>query len=122
MEPINLSKQLEEYCIQFYKTTDQAERKLLNIALTDFIKLENYEIIKTVLGESTNHHARFYAANSLVQIFTQNYLTIDANEAYSIYADLINYLVNYYLTISSPAVKNSTLTNPHDSYSISWLI
>ena len=94
MEQNNLSKQLEESCILFYKTTSSEERTVLDQALTGFIKLENYEVIKSLLGESTNPCARFYAANSLVMIFTQNYLTISPQEAYGVYEDLLNYLVS----------------------------
>jgi hypothetical protein len=93
MDQNSLSKQLEDSCIQFYKTVNNEERAILNQALMDFIKIENYETIKILLGQSTNSNVRFYAANSLCTLFTQNYITISSQEAYSVYEDLLNYLV-----------------------------
>jgi hypothetical protein len=119
MEQNNLSKQLEESCIQFYKTANTEERTLLDQALTNFIKIENYESIKSLLGESTNPYVRFYAANSLITLYTQNFITISSQEAYSVYEDLLNYLVILF-NLSSLLVRTYILIQ--SSYSINLLL
>jgi hypothetical protein len=98
MDNLIIQKQLEEYCIKFYATTDQQERQTLDKTLTEFVKYENYETLKSLIGCSNNPYVRFYAANSLILLFTQNYLTIPAMEAYKVYEELLEYLVTILIT------------------------
>lgn len=84
-----LLKQLENYSNRIATKQTSEDINLVNKFLTDNIKLQNYEILSYLLINSSFPNSRFYAANSLIQIITSNYLTITY--------ETVLYLQNYTL-------------------------
>lgn len=90
--------QLEAYCnLLDSKSVNSVDVKRMNEYLTQFMTYGNYESLKLILSTSESAKAKFYAANSLFNIMTSNYLTIEITDREGLYDFLLNFIVNIFI-------------------------
>jgi hypothetical protein len=100
---------LEEFCEKLNSGRNSLEIKEANDFLTSFVTLANFQTLKILLYKSNLSSAKFYAANSLTQLITQNYLTVDLDQRREIYDSILMYIVsnfNYLSLCSKKTQKN----------------
>ncbi len=86
---------IEEYCNMLdNKSAKNDDIQEMNRVLTEFSSHQNFYYLKHLLFNSLSPKAKFYAANSLITIITQNYLTIPLSDKIEIYDSLLSYIVN----------------------------
>jgi hypothetical protein len=90
----NLVKQLEEFSNKFATKVSTHEVNMIDRFLTENIKLQNFEIFNYLLSNSSYQSSRFYAANSLLQLLTQNYLTIPCEVVIQLHNYLLEFIVS----------------------------
>ncbi len=94
-QEVQIVMKIEEYCNMLdNKSALTEEIHNMNKILTEFANFENYEYLKMLLYHSSSAKAKFYAANSLLSILTQNYLTISLEDKEQMYISLLTYIVN----------------------------
>jgi hypothetical protein len=92
-------------CLLDSKSCNLDEIQKMNKLLTDFMSLENFKFLKLILFNSNSLQAKFYAANSLINITTEYYLTVEISEKIEIYEFIFNYLVKIYFNSSKQMEK-----------------
>ncbi len=102
MDNSQMISKIESFCLLLdNKTSNLDEIQKMNKILTEFKTLENYKLLKILLFNSKSLQAKFYAANSLISVTTENYLSVEISEKIEIYEFIFNYLVKYYLLFNS---------------------
>ena len=109
----NIVHKIEECCNNLYKATNNQTVQEINAILSNFISFKNYDLLKVLLYQSTSKHAKFYAANALTNIITENYLSVGIEDKIEIYENLIAFIVISlikYFNFSKLTVKTCILT------------
>jgi hypothetical protein len=92
-----LIQKIEEYCTKFYSPKNNSERCEADEFLTKLMQIENFEIFKQLLYNANSTYAKFYAANSLIILITNNYHTIKLLDKLEIYDSVLKYIVSILL-------------------------
>ena len=94
MEQSEILTKIESLCnLLDSKSCKLEDIQNMNKILTEFMIFENFKILKPLLYNSSSLKAKFYAANSLINIMTQNYLSIEISDKIEIYDYIFDYLV-----------------------------
>ena len=98
MDLKSLYSKLEDYSDKLYnKHNNLEDYNTINKFLMENIKIDNLYIFKELLQNSANITTRFYAANSLIKIITDNYLSVSLENFSDLYVYLISLIVLYFL-------------------------
>jgi hypothetical protein len=99
-DEIQIVMKIEEYCNMLDNKSAKAEEiQNMNRILTEFSSFQNFPYLKMLLYQSSSQKAKFYAANSLINIVTQNYLTITLEDKEEMYTSVLEYIVKIIFNI-----------------------
>jgi len=101
----NLILLLEDSVIRFHSTTNNDERKNLDIFLSQSISTENIYIFKEILFDSNSPYSKNYAANSLIKLITQNFISVNIQFKEELYTFLAEYIFKNSLSLFSTDLK-----------------
>jgi len=88
----HLSQLLRSWEI-FNSTNDKEEKNSNDQYLKNFIKFENFDILNQALFKSNNNFLEFYGSTGLIQIITNNFITIDTDTKVGLLNSIQSYLV-----------------------------
>lgn len=92
---VQFLSEVEKCCNSLDGKSAQSEEIMkINAYLTAFMKFENYENLKVILYQSSSPKAKFFAANALISLITQNYLSISLTDKIQMYDSLVDYIVS----------------------------
>lgn len=93
-EDIQIVMKIEQYCNMLdNKSVQPDDIQNMNRVLSDFSTFQNFHYLKMLLYQSSSQKAKFYAANSLINLVTQNYLTVTLEDKEGIYTSVLDYIV-----------------------------
>ena len=95
MDDSNLILEIEECCDNLYKATNNQTIQEINQILSNFISLKNFDKLKVLLYQSSSKNAKFYAANALTNLITENYLSVEISVKLEMYENIMNFIVKY---------------------------
>jgi hypothetical protein len=99
-EDIQIVMKIEEYCNMLDNKSIQAEEiQNMNRVLSEFSNFQNFPYLKMLLYQSSSQKAKFYAANSLINLVTQNYITVTLEDKEEIYTSVLEYIVKILIFI-----------------------
>jgi hypothetical protein len=94
MEHTDIASRIEECVNNLYTATNNEDIKVINETLSNFISIDNFQYLKMLMYKSSFSNVKFYAANALTNLITENYLTIELSEKIEMYDNLLSYIVN----------------------------
>jgi hypothetical protein len=94
-QALNILQKLSETCDKLYTSGNSHEIQAINTELSNLIDFKNFELFSSLLCNSTSIYAKFFAANALKTLITDNYLSIPDNAKITIYENLLTIIVKY---------------------------
>lgn len=100
------AKEVENLVERLYKPSETSKIKEINDSLTKtFHDAEKIGLMKFLLYHSNSFYTKMYAANSIYQVVTDHFLSVDWKTKLEIYQFLIKYIVNLTDFLENPVSR-----------------
>ena len=91
-------RKLEAACEQVYNAPNQEQRKMAELQLAGFSRVESAAELKMIFDKSKNPYALFFAASQLLKLFTNQWNAFSKSQKNEISKSLVIIVIDQLLT------------------------